>query len=326
MNAETTARRVLTWAANPRGLPPSGPLTGLPDLARPGPDTIEAARSLLRAGAARMGVGSPPLGDNGLAGSGFILLAAALGGRALGGPARRVAYASHPPRPAVDGRWSDAVARHLIAAPAQALVTPGRPATPEAARVQTGARTTASAPVAPGAQPPAADEEPLAEVLLRGSPLTCVLHRPPRARLRTGSTLAEAGTAVGLLSRRRGRTLLTGTLARWDADPDVLSWRAALLDLLVTEHGDAVVETYIYARTLHAAQWDRRLAEARIGLSRSSSVPEEQHLAAVRYWVPLTRMLGRRPGLLRDHPFLDGCQFAGKLVARYRPSVGAAYE
>jgi hypothetical protein len=322
MNADTTARKVLAWAATPHGPPPTGPLTGAPALARPGAETLTAARSLLRSGAARMGAGSPPLGDAAPASLGMVLLAAAVGGRAHGAPASRLAAASRPPRPAADGQWSDAIARHLVVAPARtAMPSDSRPAHPAAA---SGTAAEAPDPLSPaasgnGASGPAV--EPLAEVLLRGSPLTCVLQRPPQARLLSNRTAEEAGTAVALLGCWRGRSVLTRNLATWDSDPEVLNWRATLLALLVTEHIDVVVETYLRARTANAAEWDRRIREAERGLGGRTANPQERYVAAVRFWVPLARVLARRPRLLKDHPYLDGCQRALALAARYRFTV-----
>jgi hypothetical protein len=323
MNADLTARKVLAWAADPQGPPPTGPLTGVPELARPRAETLKAARSLLRSGAARLGAGSPPLGDALPAGGGVILLAAAVGGRGHGGPARRLAAAARPPRPAADGRWSDAVARHLVVAPARAAATSSAGLNSAAGASATAGRPAAAAP--PGPAPPgqsaSAPDEPLAEVLLRGSPLTCVLQRPPRARLREDRTAEEVGTAVALLRSGRGRSLLTRSLAAWDPDPEVLDWRAGLLDLLITEHDDVVVETYLLARTVYADEWDRRILEADHGLRGFTAGLDDRHLAAVRFWKPMERLLARRPDLLREHPYLDGCDLALRLVGRYRPTV-----
>jgi len=158
-------------------------------------------------------------------------------------------------------------------------------------------------------------------VLLRESPLTCVLHRPPRARLLAGNTGEEVGTCVALLGRSRGRPLFTRGLSAWDREPDVLNWRAWLLDLLITEHEDVVVETYLRARTMHAAEWDRRVLEAARGLIGHAAEPEEKYLAAVRFWAPLNRILRRRHTILREHPYLDGCQPVLELVDRYKIKV-----
>ncbi|MEU8633208.1 hypothetical protein AB0C38_13630 [Amycolatopsis sp. NPDC048633] len=301
MNGDSTARRVLTWAASPSGAPPSGPLSRTTGLARPTDATLEAARELLRTGAGRAGLPAPVLGDRGPAGAGVILLAAAIGGRSLTKPAARLATAVAAPRPHADGRWNDAAARHFVVAPFLGTVAP-----PPPLPVVYPASTAASA-----------REVPLPEVLLSHSPLTRVLHRPPLQELRAGTTDPDVRTAMELITRPGGRALLTTTFAAWRKSAEVLGWRSDLMQLLVIGHPDVVIDVYVLARTVHGEEWDERIRVARRELSRPG-LPTDLHLQTVRFWAPLAQIRARNGGFLREHPYLDGCQRALQLVDRYR--------
>ncbi len=319
MNGDLTARRVLKWAAAPSGLPPSGPLTETSGLARPAEATLAAASSLLRSGAARAGLPVPVLGDRNPAGAGLILLAAAVGGRSLAGPAGRLAAALPAPRPHADGRWNDAVARHFVVSPFLDTIPPPAPMpamspAPPSPKVTPGGAGRAARYAAPPV--PAV---PVPEVLLGHSPLTRVLYRPPLRELRAGSTDTDVRTAMSLITRPGGRSLLGTTFAGWSPSADVLGWRSDLMKLLIVRYQDVVIDIYLLARTVHAEDWDERLKVARRELSRPG-LPSDLHLQTVRFWGPLALIRARNRDFLREHPYLDGCQRALQLVDRYRLS------
>jgi hypothetical protein len=300
VNGDLTARRVLTWAAAPSGPPPSGPLSRTTGLARLTEDTLAAARILVRTGAGRAGLPAPVLGDRGPAGAGLILLAAAIGGRSLTGPAAQVAAILPAPRPHADGRWNDAAARHFVVSPFMDTIAPPAPL-----------------PAVSSAPSPRWDVVPLPEVFLALSPLTRVLHRPPLPELRAGTTDLDVRTAMGLITRPGGRALLTTTFAAWRKSAEVLGWRSDLMRLLVIGHQDVVIDIYVLARTTHGEEWDERIRVARRELSRPG-LPMDLHLQTVRFWGPLALIRARNREFLREHPYLDGCQRALQLVDRYR--------
>jgi hypothetical protein len=320
MNAETTACQVLTWAGDttagragsPAVPPPTGPLRDTSALGRPGAATLRALRALTRDTAARLGAGSPPFADPAPVGPGALLMAAAVGGRAQPGPARTLAEAAPAAGLSAAGGWADALARHAVVAPALAAC---RRTEATAAGTTGGAATDRSI-----------DAE-LAETLLRASILTAVLHRPPLGRLRAGATAAEVAAAAGLLTRPRGRAVLTTALAAWSADPAVLDWRAELLTRLSIDHPGVVLDVYLLARLRHGAVWDRRLAWAARALS-GVGLPDDLPLATVRFWAPLAGVNQRDPDLIRSRALLDGHRAAVDLVRRYRLglSAGAAWK
>jgi hypothetical protein len=303
-----TARRVLTWAAAPSGPPPSGPLTSTTELAKPTTATRTAARLLLRSGAGRVGLRTPILGDRNPAGAGLILLAAAIGGRSQARPAREIAAALPAPLPHADGRWTDAVARHVVVSPFLDTIP-----------LPTQLPTVSPAPGGVAPRPAAATvpDVPLHEVLLSHSPLTRVLHRPPLPDLRAGTTDLDVRTAMDLITRPGGRALLATTFAAWRASADVLGWRSDLMRLLVVGHQDVVIDIYVLARTVHNAEWDARIRVTHRELSRPG-LPIDLHLQTVRFWGPLAMIRARNRDILRAHPYLDGCQRALQLVDRYR--------
>src|SRR5258708_2161687 len=79
MSAIDTAIRVVEWAITESGSPPRGDLFNTDELARPGDRLTAAMGRLTSITAARLHLGSPPLGDRGPVGLGAGLLAAALG-------------------------------------------------------------------------------------------------------------------------------------------------------------------------------------------------------------------------------------------------------
>jgi hypothetical protein len=103
MSATDTALRVLDWATvDPGTAAPEGDLSGAHELAQAQPALRRAVARLAAVTTARLRIGAPPLGDASQPGLGAALLAAALGGRASGEPARRLALAAPPPRAGYD--------------------------------------------------------------------------------------------------------------------------------------------------------------------------------------------------------------------------------
>lgn len=314
MNAETTALRVLTWAAEPKGQPPQGPLWDIIALRDPAERVRTALAELARTTAARLGAGRPPLGeqDPGV-GLGALLLAAALGGRGQQAPARRLAEAAEQrfptPNTPKKARWYDVLARHAVVAPAVvALPAPS------------GARNRqASAPAVGDAQlldAPDEEPEPITDTLLRCSPLTAVLHRPCRSRIRAGATAAERGTAILLLRHPRGRELLITGLCRWSPDPAVLTWRAELLTLLDEHDPELILDVCTAARLRHGDHWNEQLRRAARDLMLEGPV-DGSALATARFWAPLATKQRNGTDLARVRPLLAGHEQALRLVHTY---------
>jgi hypothetical protein len=296
MNAVATARRVLAWAVDPAGPPPEGPVHDAAGLARVDAELTRLIGDLTRITAARLGVGTPPLGDAAPVGLGAALLAAAIGGRAR--PEQAKGLADAVPRFA---GWSDAVARH--------------------GAVELWLR-----------QQPAAghvgERDSLDERLLRASPLSAVLHRPTLERLQGHSAQQEVGLAEELLSRPRGRRLLTCVLAAPSLESDVLEWRSELLQRLRLAHLDAVVDTYVTARIRHGADWDERLRWAREELYRGNVHPLA--VATVRYWAALEAIQQSHPEQITARTHLsyghdrDQVDDVVRLVQQLHLNVGGA--
>src|ERR1700691_1728847 len=79
MSATETAIRVVEWAMAGSGPPPRGDPLDPEGLAHPGDRLARALGQLTSITAARLRLGSPPLGDRGPVGPGGAILAAALG-------------------------------------------------------------------------------------------------------------------------------------------------------------------------------------------------------------------------------------------------------
>jgi hypothetical protein len=306
MNAETTARRVLEWAADPDAAPlPSGPLGAAAGLAHPTAATVAALTELVRRHAAKAGAGNPPFGARSAVGPGALLLAAAIGGRGQPGPARLLIEAVPPPRVGSSG-LADALARHAVLEPAFPLLTsPPGPSQPSG-----------DAGEEPG--------EPLAETALRYSPLTAVLHRPPARALEAGATATEMATVRSLLARPHGVDVLQVALSAVPTEPAVLVWRRELLTRLAIDDPVFVVDTYVAARLRHGRQWDAAISAARRAFG-ALGAPDPLSMETLRYWLPLARLRRSHPDLLRQRPLMQGHQEALRLVeGRHRLSIAGA--
>ncbi|WP_440099032.1 hypothetical protein [Streptosporangium sp. H16] len=302
MNAEITAQRVLGWAVTREGTLPSGPLWETARLGRPGRATRVLAGELARRTAATLGIGVPAPGDATTIGLGTVFLAAAVGGRGQPEPARRLAELARPAgRRAIGPRWYDLVALHGLVA---AVLRDWRPPPPSS-----GTTTTVSTTVSGDGDEP----EPLDEILLRVSPLSAVLHRPPLRKLAARATGEEVATAVELLARPRGAATLAAGLASWSPDHTVLSWRVELMRRLRADHPDAVLDIHCLARSRHGAEWDRRLSWARRALNRLGP-PDPLAIATVEFWAPLFSAVRSGTELARVRPLLQGHEQALQLV------------
>ena len=301
MNAEETAHQVLAWTARPSGPLPVGSLSETARLTQPAAGTLTLVADLAAATAARLGAGLPPFGDGSPVGAGPVLLAAAVGGRRQPGPARQLAEAVRPARPRrtrpQQACWRDLITRHaVVAAALPTLVAPAETMT--------------------GAEADAAGEEPLAETLLRMSPLTAVLHRPPVARLAAGTTADEVEAAAALADRPGGAEVLAAAMSRWVVEPAVLNWRTSLLDRFSASNPGLVLDTYLLARLRHAADWDLRVRWARQRLS-ALGPPDPLALATARFWVPLVKVAQRGTNVRGERPLLSGHEAAVDLVHRH---------
>lgn len=313
LDAESTALRVLHWAAADlngasRPAPPLGLLRAPKSLVKPGQRTLSAISELIRDTGARLGTGRPPFGDPGPAGLGVLFLAAAIGGWEEHDAAVLLAEAIKPPRLVVDGSpvgaWAESLARHAVVAPVMSA--------PAFIRYDEK--------VLEDPDPADIPEEPLAELLLRMSPLTSVLHRPAATSAASGS-VPETAAAMALLTRPRGPAILQNALARWSDDLSVLAWRTELLQRFAlsnsTQQRAVAVDTYVTARLRYGAEWDRLLHAAARSL-RGRGKPEESAIATARYWAPLNTLWTNDRELIRARPYLTGYERALALVDRHR--------
>jgi hypothetical protein len=307
-SAEATALRVLSWAAEPSGAPPVGPLWDVTTLARPAAAIRDAAAELARRTAALLGAGVPPFGSESRIGLGAVFLAAAAGGRRQPGPAITLAQAIPPAMPRrAPAAWYDLVARHgLVSAILAALPAAGSEPAP-------------TEPTEP------TDAEPsLPEALLEASPLTAVLYRPTLRALRSDTTGQAVRTAAALLDRPRGPLVLADGLAGWTPFPAVLTWRAGLLSRLRPEHPDLLLDVYLVARTRFAADWDQRVRWAGRQL-RSRGAPDPLAIATLRFWAPLAALQKDSVRLSQLRPLMTGHDQALDLVWRFHlDQAGAA--
>jgi hypothetical protein len=113
MNSLDTVHRVLDWAILPDGPPPRGSAAGLELLGRPPESVRSRIADLVSIVAARMHLGTPPLGDASPATPFAAVVAVAIGIRELE-EAARVLLSAPPP----SGSASELMARHGVAAPA----------------------------------------------------------------------------------------------------------------------------------------------------------------------------------------------------------------
>ena len=318
MTAEDTARRVLRWATRGGGPLPEGALWNAAGLAAPGSETLALIADLARMTAARLGVGAPPFGDVNSVSLGAVLLAAAAGGQwQQPQRARALAQALPPSRPRRarpdEARWYDLIARHGVVSAVLAAASPDVASSRDAPNGLTAIRPR---PAATAANPTNTDE-PLTETLLRMSPVTAVLCRPPLSKIEAGTTAEETEAAAVLASQPRGLRVIAAALSRWCPDAAALTWRYELLTSLGDGNPDVMLDTYTMARLRYGDDWDTRLTWARRTLS-SSGPPDPLAIATVRFWVPLARQHLRGVRLADVRPLLTGYRHALQLVGYYR--------
>lgn len=318
MTAAATAERVLTWAAEPSGPVPVGPLWDVTALADPADSVRDAASQLARRTAARLGAGIPPFGAAARTGRlrigpGAVFLAAAAGGRRQAGAAALLAGAVPPATPGRHpGSWYDLIARHSVAG---AVVT---------ALAAAGTGTGSPEPAGPAGGGNDDGPEPLPELLLDASPLTAVLYRPPLRALRSDTTGQAVATAIALLSRPRGPAALAAGLAGWTPYPQVLAWRASLLARLRLSHRDLLLDVYLMARTRFAAEWDQRISWAARQMTALAGIADPLAVDTLRFWAPLAT-LERDVTLSQLRPLMSGQGPALKLVRLFSlDQAGAA--
>lgn len=329
MTAVATATRVLEWAAEPKGVPPSGPLWETGRLAQPPTPVSDAATQLARRTAALLGAGAPPFGSDPRSpspgarnriGLGVIFLAAAVGGRQQAGPAALLAGLVPPAAPQRDpDAWYDLIARHgLVSAAVTALDGPASAGAParEPAQSASGGPDQGDRDSGPD------DTQPLPELLLDASPLTAVLYRPS-ATLKAQATRGALSTAMALLRRPRGDAVLATGLAPWLPSPAVLTWRAELLSRFRHDHPELVLDVYLVARTRFAAEWDQRVAWAgrQLGIGR----PDPLAIATLRFWAPLAAYAqASKEPLSARRPLLTGHDKALHLVRKHHVNEAGA--
>jgi hypothetical protein len=263
----------LDWAMAPAGPPPCATPRHLLGLLRPGKDVRTAAAELAAVEAARLRMGTPPLGDDTPAGPGGLWLAAALCLRDQEAVASEVAHAcpalqDTASAPAASVAAWDLLLRHAVVGPA--LSAPSREAFALSAV--------------------------LADELRAASPLTAVLERPWRG----GDDVALAHLRW-LRDRPDGRRLLVASLSVpiWpvhaERERPVLAWRARLLARLATgdhEERTFVLDVYETALVHHGARFLDQVDWARTALVSPES-PDESLATALdvaRWWQPLVRL------------------------------------
>lgn len=337
MTAIAVAGQVLSWAAQPRGVPPAGPLWDPARLASPPASVSHAAAQLARRTAGLLGARSPPFGSREQIGLGVVFLAAAVGGRRQARAAALLVQAVPPGRS--PDAWYDLVARHGLARAAVPALLEAGTAVPPAAQPVPAPPDASEPGGAPAPEADPDDTPPLPELLLEASPLTAVLLRPPLrapapggAEPAAGSTsfaVAAAGqavtTAVTLLSRPRGPEVLATALAAWSPSSQVLAWRADLLSRLRLDHPGLLLDVYFLARSRFAAEWDRRVAWAERQIA-ARGAPDPLAIATLRFWAPLAALERAASGPLSGlRPLLAGQDKAVDLVRKFSlDQTGAA--
>lgn len=261
MSALEGALRVIEWATRAAGpAPRTGPLP-LADLASPSPEARGRLADLSAAHAARLGWGSPPLGDATPPGAEAIVLAAAVALREIPALSLELVMACPPPR----GAW-DLVARDAVVGPALA-----------------------TGPV----------DEYVADALRSVSPLSALLDRPAEGE--EDSVYQLATTLLPRAAFRRTLVAAFSTTAprgglcaapRPEAIPrDVRLFRRRVLHRLRTgkdAERRAVLEIYEAALLHHR---ERTLAEAalasRVLSAEDPTMDVEDALACAFFWEPL---------------------------------------
>lgn len=320
MSGTDTAIRVLEWATFGSGPPPSGDLAEVAELLRPGPGLREAMGRLAAKSSARLGWGSPPLGDPTEPGLGSALMASALGA-AQGHPEDAALVLEAVPRARRPGELA---LRHGLVAEAVRHL-PQRP--PE---VESEPRSESEAE--PGGTADGEESStPKAPVLFREdwltlSPITALLGAP--AEIQQGEL---TGLAAELAGQSAGRRWLATVLAEPVDEPAVRAWRRELIGRLRRQGGDGtelVLDIYeangihFAERSLEQVRWARAVLFERFAAEEDADLAEALSIAA--WWRPLWEIRRDRPEALRrrfylGYDYLEGldlCRLAEQLTGR----------
>jgi hypothetical protein len=285
MNAAESAARILDWAVAGSGPRPRGVLRDPETLLHPQGRLAEALGELARVTAARLRLGSPPLGDAGPIGPGAALLAAALGVAHLPELAQALVRSLLATE---NGRGIAALALDLLAGkqeeigPAEWVVRHG--ITGRALETVTGE---------------------LADDFRRVSPLTALLDRPA-----PGQQAEALEVAHRLVAHPSGRLALTLALARPARDPEVLRWRKDLLESFLLEPlgRDFVLDVYEAALVHHEAEWLGQVRSAGAVLTDPVASADDRRLnealSAAAWWGPLSALARTDLDALRSRRYL----------------------
>lgn len=317
MSLAASARAMLRWAMDAPDAADPGPMPAVPApapgsaaeparaseglaiavLAHPDEPLRALAARLAAAQVARLGLDTPPLGDDTAPGPYAIWLAAAVTVRAQPALACELARLCPPPQ----GAW-DLALRHGVVAPVLAQLVPD--ALP-------GASPGASPDTSPGAlaeTSPGALPHTLVDALRTASPLTALLDHPAAGdRDRCVQLAADV-----LLAHPRGRRLLAHALA---APPGpgaraavILMWRTHVLDRLRTGTDTQrafVLDVYETALAHHRVSLLADVERAHAALAGADGQDFERALALAGWWRPLWHIRRAWPESLRERPQLD---------------------
>jgi hypothetical protein len=329
MSLAASTRAMLRWAMDAPDAADPGPLPAVPAsvpgsageparaseelaiavLAHPDEPLRALAARLAAAQVARLGLDTPPLGDDTAPGPYAIWLAAAVTVRAQPALACELARLCPPPQ----GAW-DLALRHAVVAPVLAQLVPD--ALPGASsNASPGASPGASSNTSPGASSnaspgalPHALPDALVDALRTASPLTALLDHPaPGDRDRCVQLAADV-----LLAHPRGRRLLAHGLA---APPGpgaraavILMWRTHVLDRLRTGTDTQrafVLDVYETALAHHRVSLLAEVERAHAALAGTDGQDFERALALAGWWRPLWHIRRAWPESLRERPQLD---------------------
>ncbi|MFG2132199.1 hypothetical protein ACGFNV_30910 [Streptomyces sp. NPDC048751] len=290
-----TVLRVLRWAAVDRaGLPPSVSGAAGP---RPGDDgdPVAGVERLAAVTAARLRLPDPPLGDEGPAGLGALLLATAVALRHAPEVAAMALDVSAP------ASVADLLARHGLV---RRLRSCGDPALTPDGR--------------------------LGEELLCRSPLTGLLTAPASA---PGAETAAEQVLDRLLGHPEGRASVTTALAPPPDDRRTARWRAGLLERrrYTAEERPWVLDVYETALLHHGPELRRRTAHATAVLAAVGPVPPgpderdtgeglavDEAEALAEWWRPLAVLTHLHLAELRARPLLRDYDDALELCTVHR--------
>jgi hypothetical protein len=273
-------------------------------LAQPDEPLRALAARLATAQVARLGLRTPPLGDDTAPGPYGIWLAAAVAARNEPALATELARLCPPAR----GAW-DLTLRHAVVAPVLERAAGEAPAQlPAASRPETLPRALAGAlPETQAGALPETLPRALAGALRAASPLTSLLDHPA-----PGEHDHCVKLATGLLAHAHGRRLLAHALAAPlpgnARGPVIARWRAQVLERLRTgtdAQRDFVLDVYEIALAQHRAATLAEIERGHAALAEPGDPAFERALAVARWWGPLWHLRRAWPESLRERVHLD---------------------